>query len=490
VVSDAAAQGTVEAVATGATETTEATTDGGARSAAPWIPELVRSVTTSVAEKLDERTAAVFERCFADTLEATMTPLPDGTVFVLTGDIPAMWLRDSTTQLTPYLHFAASTPGLADLLVAINRRQLDDIAHDPYANAFNAEPNGAGHQTDITDSSPRIWERKYEIDSLCYPLRLASDIHRATGRTDHLDERFADAVRRVIDLWRVEQDHENRSSYRFERHDAPSTDTLVRDGRGSITAPTGMSWSAFRPSDDACTYGYNVPGNAFAATVLADIEEIAADVLHDEVLAAAAAALRAEIAAGIREHAVVPAPDASGSTDSNHSTEIYAYEVDGLGGRLLMDDANVPSLLSLPLLGWCGADDPLYRATRAFILSDANPTYYAGSAGRGVGSPHTPVDHIWPIALAVEGLTSTDADDKRRILETLLDGDAGTSVMHESFHVDDPSVYTRPWFSWANAMFCELVLDIAGLRTLTRDTDALAHAATVAPAVSTAGGAR
>jgi meiotically up-regulated gene 157 (Mug157) protein len=511
VVSDAAGRGTVEADATDVTDAidaTEATTDGGARSAAPWIPELVRSVTTSVAEKLDARTAAVFERCFADTLEATMTPLPDGTVFVLTGDIPAMWLRDSTTQLTPYLHFAASTPGLADLLVAINRRQLDDIAHDPYANAFNAEPNGAGHQSDITDSSPRIWERKYEIDSLCYPLRLASDIHRATGRTDHLDERFADAVRRVIELWRVEQDHENRSAYRFERHDAPSTDTLVRDGRGSLTAPTGMSWSAFRPSDDACTYGYNVPGNAFAATVLADVEEIATVVLHDEALATEAAALRAEITAGIREHAVVPAPGAgvAGSThsdhpgDSDHPAAIYAYEVDGLGGRLLMDDANVPSLLSLPLLGWCGADDPLYRATRAFILSDANPTYYAGSAGRGVGSPHTPVDHIWPIALAVEGLTSTDADDKRRILETLLDSDAGTSVMHESFHVDDPSVYTRPWFSWANAMFCELVLDIAGLRTVRRDTGtALSGVAAdagegadapAATAVSTAGGAR
>jgi meiotically up-regulated gene 157 (Mug157) protein len=495
VVSDAAAHGAVEAKATGATDTTDttgaadATTGGGARSVAPWIPELVRSVTTSVAEKLDERTAAVFERCFADTLEATMTSLPDGTVFVLTGDIPAMWLRDSTTQLTPYLHFAASTPGLADLLVAINRRQLDDIAHDPYANAFNAEPNGAGHQGDMTDSSPRIWERKYEIDSLCYPLRLASDIHRATGRTDHLDARFADAVRRVIELWRVEQDHENGSRYRFERHDAPSTDTLVRDGRGSLTAPTGMSWSAFRPSDDACTFGYNVPGNAFAATVLADVEEIATDVLYDEALAAEAAALRAEITAGIREHAVVSAPGAR-ADDSDHLVEIYAYEVDGLGGRLLMDDANVPSLLSLPLLGWCSADDPLYRATRAFILSDANPTYYAGSAGRGVGSPHTPVDHIWPIALAVEGLTSTDADDKRRILETLLDSDAGTSVMHESFHVDDPSVYTRPWFSWANAMFCELVLDIAGLRTVTRDPDADAHAATAAPAVSTAGGVR
>ncbi|WP_423919661.1 glycoside hydrolase family 125 protein [Frigoribacterium sp. 2-23] len=430
------------------------------RTTAPWITDLVRSATTAVAERTDDRVAAVFARCFADTLESTMTPLDDGTVFVLTGDIPAMWLRDSSTQLTPYLHFADSSPELADLLVAINRRQLDDLAHDPYANAFNSGPTGAGHQGDATDSSPRIWERKYEIDSLCYPLRLASDIHRATGRTDHLDGRYVGAVRRVLDLWRVEQDHENRSPYRFERHDGPSTDTLVREGRGSLTAPTGLSWSAFRPSDDACVLGYNVPGNAFAATVLADVERIATEVLLDGGLAAEAAALRGEIERGIREHAVVATP--------SHG-DVYAYEVDGLGGRLLMDDANVPSLLSLPLLGFCGPDDPLYLATRAFVLSSHNPTYSIGSAARGVGSPHTPDDHIWPIALAVEGLTSTDPDEKHRLLATLLSTDAGTSAMHESFHKDDPDVFTRPWFSWANAMFCELVLDVAGLRTVRRE---------------------
>lgn len=425
-----------------------------------WIPELVREASDAVTERLGERIGRVFRRCFSDTLDATMTPLPDGTVFVLTGDIPAMWLRDSTTQLAPYLHFAAEYPGLADLLVAINRRQLDDIAHDPYANAFNAGPTGAGHQGDVTDSSPRIWERKYEIDSLCFPLRLASDIHRITGRTDHLDERFVDGVRRVIELWRIEQDHENRSSYRFERHDAPLSDTLVREGRGALTVPTGMSWSAFRPSDDACAFGYNVPGNAFAATVLHDVERLATEVLGDESLADEAAALRAEIEEGIRGHGVVTAPGRG---------EVYAYEVDGLGGRLLMDDANVPSLLSLPLIGWCASDDPLYLATRAFILSADNPTFIEGTAARGLGSPHTPEDYIWPIGLAIEGLTTSDPDEKRRLIDTLLDTDAGTGVMHESFHKDDPSLFTRPWFSWANAMFCELVLDVAGLRTVNRD---------------------
>lgn len=426
---------------------------------ARWTEDLISEVVTAVRQRSDDRTAEMFERCFADTLRSTLTPMPDGTVFMLTGDIPAMWLRDSTAQLSPYLHFAADHQELADLLTAVNRRQLDCIAIDPYANAFNAEPNGNGHQTDVTDSSPWVWERKYEIDSLCYPLQLAHDLWRTTRRTDHLDSRYRDAVRATIALWRTEQDHETRSGYRFERFDAPLSDTLVRDGLGPRTSPNGLSWSGFRPSDDAGLYGYNVPGNIFAAVVLAGVAEIAHEVLDDEALAADANALRRELETAIAEHGVVP---------TEQHGELYAYEVDGRGAALLMDDANVPSLLSLPFLGWCEPDDPRYLATRAFLLSADDPSFASGTAARGIGSPHTPADHIWPIALAVEGLTSEDPAERRRLLETLLSTDAGTGVMHESFHKDDPATFTRPWFSWANAMFCEFVLDMVGLRTHVR----------------------
>jgi meiotically up-regulated gene 157 (Mug157) protein len=424
-----------------------------------WIDELIAEATAAVRERSDQRVAERFERCFADTLHSTMTPMPDGTVFMLTGDIPAMWLRDSSAQLAPYLHFAADRPELADLLIAVNRRQLDAIALDPYANAFNAEPNGHGHHDDRTDASPWVWERKYEIDSLCYPLQLAHDLWLATGRSDHLDERYRAAVTAAIGVWRTEQHHEERSPYRFQRFDAPLSDTLVRDGLGPETTFTGLSWSGFRPSDDATRYGYNVPGNLFAAVTLAGVETIAVDVLDDEAPAADARSLRLELETAVDAHGVV---------STERYGDVYAYEVDGFGNALLMDDANVPSLLSLPFLGWCAPDDARYLATRRFLLSEDDPSFFVGSAARGIGSPHTPPDHIWPIALAMEGLTSTDDAERARLLDTLLRTDAGTGVMHESFHKDDPATFTRPWFSWANAMFCEFVLDVVGLRTHVR----------------------
>ncbi|GAB3631865.1 glycoside hydrolase family 125 protein [Microbacterium shaanxiense] len=424
----------------------------------------IHSVVERVRERTDEATTAMFARCFENTLGTTLREMPDGTLFMLTGDIPAMWLRDSTAQLTPYLHFAAEDEAVGDMIAAVSRRQIEYILLDPYANAFNAEANANGHQNDLTEQSPWVWERKYEVDSLCYPVQLAHDLWAVTGRTDHIGDSFARAARTIIDLWRTEQHHEQQSPYRFERLDCPPTDTLVRDGRGSETAPNGLTWSAFRPSDDACTYGYNVPGNIFAAVELQHIETIATEVLGDPELAASARELRIDITRAIRQHAVVEAPEYG---------DVYAYEVDGRGGVLLTDDANVPSLMSLPLLGWCRPDDPLYLATRDFLLSASNPTFVSGvlSSGTeaaGIGSPHTPDGHIWPIALCVEGLTTDDVDEKDRIRRLLLETDAGTGLMHESFLATDPEIYTRPWFSWANAMFCELVLDITGLRTLRR----------------------
>lgn len=424
----------------------------------------IQSVVERVRERTDEATTEMFARCFENTLGTTLREMPDGTLFMLTGDIPAMWLRDSTAQLAPYLHFAAEDQTISDMIAAASRRQIEYVLLDPYANAFNSEANGAGHQSDRTDQSPWVWERKYEVDSLCYPIQLAHDLWTLTGRTDHLGDSFARAARTIIALWRTEQHHETESTYRFERFDCPPSDTLVRDGRGSETAPTGLTWSAFRPSDDACEFGYNVPGNMFAAVELQHIETIATEVFGDDELAASARALRADIQRGIADHTVVSTPSGE---------DAYAYEVDGRGGILLLDDANVPSLLSMPMFGWCRTDDPLYLATRAFVLSTENPTFFAGSLASGtdssgLGSPHTPAGHVWPIGLCIEGLTTDDPAEKDRICRLLLETDAGTGLMHESFLVTDPTTFTREWFSWANAMFCELVLDITGLRTLER----------------------
>lgn len=339
------------------------------------------------------------------------------------------------------------------------RRQVDFILLDPYANAFNDAPNGRGHQQDRTAMSPWIWERKYEIDSLCYPLQLAYLLWKNTGRTSHLDSGFRMAARLILDTWKVEQHHEDKSPYLFERLDGAPTDTLPRGGKGNEVVYTGMTWSGFRPSDDACTYGYLIPSNMFAVVVLGYLAEMAGELWNDSGLAEEAVKLAEEIRTGVETYGVVDHPEYG---------KIYAYETDGKGHHLLMDDANVPSLLSIPYLGYTGMDDPVYLNTRRFVLGTGNPYFYRGSAAEGVGSPHTPDRYIWPIALAIQGLTTADRQEKLRLLQRMADTDAGTGFMHEGFFADDPAQFTRPWFSWANMMFCELLMDYCGVRVHTQ----------------------
>lgn len=414
-------------------------------------------VLTTLAEEITERLGPVAAELFSDAMERTLRDAlildDDGTAFMLTGDIPAMWLRDSSAQMRPYLALLSRDPGLGDLISGLVRQQMRQILLDPYANAFNREPDGAGHQADETEMSPWVWERKYEVDSLAFPLQLAHQLWSATGRTEHLDEAMTSAGRLIIETLRTEQDHSGRSAYTFQRHDGPPTDTLTREGRGSPVLPTGMTWSAFRPSDDACTYHYNVPGNLFAAASLRQLAELGHGPLDESSLAEEADSLATELEEAVRAHGVVEHPV--------HG-RMLAYEVDGRGNALLMDDANMPSLLSLPLTGGLMIDDPLYLATRAFVLSEANSSYAQGLTGDGVGSPHTPERHVWPIAAAVRGLASPEIGEKLAVLTALCQTNGPRGRMCESYHVDDASRFTRGWFSWADSMFCELVLDVLG----------------------------
>ncbi|CAG7654342.1 glycoside hydrolase family 125 protein [Paenibacillus allorhizosphaerae] len=421
------------------------------------ITETPLSVTTlieQVSRKLSHRPNIVrmFETCIKNTLHTTIHRWPDGTTYVITGDIPAMWLRDSAAQVRPYLTVAADDEQIADMIQGLVERQFQFIVHDPYANAFNDSPSGKGHQNDQTAMTPWIWERKYEIDSLCYPIQLSYLLWKNTGRTAQFNDSFVRAVREIMALWKKEQRHETDSDYSFLRIKKPGQ--LPRDGKGNLTAYTGMTWSGFRPSDDPCQYGYLVSSNMFAVIVLRYTVEIATAILKDPALAEEAMELSLEIDKGIKEHAIVDHPEFG---------PIYAYEADGLGNCNLMDDANVPSLLSIPYLGYVSADDPIYRNTRRFVLSEANPYFYKGQAAEGIGSPHTPDRYIWHIALAMQGLTADRTEEKERMLDLLESTDAGTGMMHEGFDADDPYKFTRKWFSWANMMFCELVLDLCDI---------------------------
>lgn len=397
----------------------------------------------------------LFFNCYANTLDTAVREMGDHTVHVITGDIPAMWLRDSAAQLRPYLFQAKEDEGLRELIAGAVRRQFRYICIDSYANAFNESPNGACWAKDDPGQDPWVWERKFEVDSLCYPIQLAWLLWKNTGCTSQFDGKFHEGIRRILQVFRTEQHHEERSRYRFRRQSPLFRDTLSRDGKGALVrSGTGLIWSGFRPSDDACTYGYLIPSNMFAAVAMGYLEELAGRLFGDPGLEKEAGKFREELCQAIERE---------GRTYTEEAGMVYAYETDGYGMYTLMDDANVPSLLSMEYLGY-PADPETAENTRRLILSEANPYYYKGSRAAGIGSPHTPPGYIWHIALAVQGLTSRSREEKLDLLRTMAATTGGRDVMHEGFFCEDDNQYTRDWFSWANAMYAELFLDYLGYR--------------------------
>lgn len=414
------------------------------------IPESIQKAMEEVAEKLKSRPklAWMFKQCFPNTLETTIELQEDGTTYVFTGDIPALWLRDSVAQVRHYLPFTKEDAELRRIIEGLLKRQIKYIMIDPYANAFNKEPNGKCWHKDITETNDWIWERKYEIDSLCYPLQLAYLYWKAADVTSHFDSDFKMAANRIIHLWRTEQRHET-SPYSFLRiRDGRENGQLYNHGRGMPVNYTGMTWSGFRPSDDSCIFGYLIPSNMFAVVVLGYLTEIAKAIYRDGEMEAEANKLRDEIDFGIKNYGIYNHPKYG---------RIYAYETDGFGNYNLMDDANVPSLLSIPYLGYAAPEDPVYINTRNFVLSSDNPYYREGKFAKGIGSPHTKIGGVWHIGMIMQALTSTKDEEIKGIISMLENTDAETGFMHEAFDPDCPGKFTRPWFAWANSLFGELI---------------------------------
>ena len=419
------------------------------------IEELIETVENKLkAEGIEDK--GIFSNCIKNTLETTIQQKEDGSTFVITGDIPAMWLRDSACQVRPYITLAKEDDKFAEMIEGLISRQMDCILTDPYANAFNETANGRCFKHDKTDMGPSIWERKYEIDSLCFPIKLAYDYWKKTGRVNQFDKKFFEAANTVIEIFKTEQFHESKSKYSFEREDCVYTDTLSREGKGALVKEgTGLIWSGFRPSDDACVYGYLIPSNMLAAVILSNLAEIFSEVYNEKELSEDATVFSEEIRQAIEKYAIVPVNEG----DKNY----YAYEVDGFGQFNVMDDANLPSLLSAPWLGYCQTSDEIYKETKKRILSDFNPYYYEGKEFNGIGSPHTPPRYVWHISTGMRGLVSDDKEEKAKMIKLMINTDGGTGCMHEGISVDDSRQFTRPWFSWANAVFCELVMDYCGL---------------------------
>ncbi len=447
----------------------------GKYAAAAAVPELprgrpskgARHFTSAAVEALipqvqkqigDRALATIFENCFPNTLDTTVYPgtyddRPD--TYVVTGDIDAMWLRDSSAQVWPYVTLAREDSRLRELLEGVIRRQARMILLDPYANAFMHDPTVrplSWAEYDKTTYTPGVGERKWEVDSLCYTVRLAHGYWRATGDTLPFDAQWKEAAWTIVKTFRAQQRKEGKGLYSFQRKTQVPSDTVALGGFGNPARPVGMIFSMFRPSDDACIYPLFVPANLFAVVALKQLAEMATHVVDDAKLATEALGLAAEV-----EHAL----EMHGRAHHGKFGEIWAYEVDGYGNVLMMDDANAPGLLSLPYLGVCGLEDVLYRRTREFVLSESNPYFFRGRAADGVGGPHEGLNMVWPMSIMYRALTSTDEREIRQCLVWLRNTTAGTGFMHESFDKDNASKFTRPWFAWANTLFGELVVKLA-----------------------------
>lgn len=397
--------------------------------------------------------AWLFNNCFPNTLDTTVfynevNGKPD--TYVITGDIDAMWLRDSSAQVFPYLQFAKQDTKLHKLIAGVINKQVHFILKDPYANAFFNDDNRVSEwkDSDITDMKPGVHERKWEIDSLCYPIRLAWHFWKQTGDTTPFDLQWKEAIALTLRTFKEQQRKDSLGPYSFQRKTSWATDGVPMGGYGYPVKPNGLICSMFRPSDDATIFAYLIPSNFFAVVSLRQAAEMVSAIHKDARLAADLKALADEVSAALQQFAI---------TTHHKFGKVYAYEVNGFGSYVLMDDANVPSLLSLPYLGAVSAADPIYQNTRKYVWSDSNPFFFKGSAGEGIGGPHIGLDMIWPMSITMKALTSKNDLEIKQCIQVLQKTHGGTGFMHESFHKDNPEKFTRKWFAWANTLFGELL---------------------------------
>jgi uncharacterized protein len=359
----------------------------------------------------------------------------DGTTYVQTGDIPAMWLRDSAAQTIPYIRFVSAYPPLRYTFFGVIQRDAKNILVDPHAEAFRADY--------------RVWEDKWEIDSLSWPVLLVFMYYANTRDRTIFTPVLHRAMEIIVATLKCEQHHAVCSRYSWPQA-VPTSNTYNPD--------TGLIWSAFRPSDDPVAYRFNIPQNAIAVVAMRLLATFAARAFGDRKLANDAMTLAAQIQVGIERYGRRWVPKRGW---------MYVYETDGYGHDNLMDDANIPDLTALPYIGWCATDDPVYLNTRQFTLSPANPYYYSGKYAAGLGSPHTPKGWVWPIGIIGAALSTRREEEIERAIDMLDRSDTLDGLMHESVNPNDPSRFTRPDFGWANAFWADLLFrTAAGYRAI------------------------
>ncbi|KAJ3186162.1 hypothetical protein HDU85_007601 [Gaertneriomyces sp. JEL0708] len=431
------------------------------------VEQVIEKAKTAFEENGKHDLAELFENCYPNTLDTTVQyhGLEGDTLdtFIITGDIPAMWLRDSTNQIAPYMRLAKNNQQMRELILGLINRQAKCLLTNVYANAFKRSRNQWGEwDKDFVRPpvDPIVWEGKWEVDSVAAFLRLANSFYDATSDSTFINDDFIRAVNAILDTVKEQQRGSNEEmdspAYMFKRVCDVGSDTLVMGGRGRPAKRCGryrgLVKSAFRPSDDATELPFLIPSNAMLSRELGRLSHTLQSLNYHTSLAEDLLTVSSTISDAIYAHGVLEHPKFG---------RIFAYEVDGYGNALFMDDANVPSLLSLPYLGFVGKDDPLYQRTRALVLSDSNMWYFSGESAHGIGSLHTGLGMIWPMSIIMQAMTSKNAKERDECLDMIIRSSAGTGFMHESFHMDDPHKFTRSWFAWANSLLGELLVEVA-----------------------------
>ena len=426
----------------------------------------VESVIDDLTARMtDKDLARIFENAFPNTLDTTVRWHVDSKQrsktkegegrwdgaqsFIVTGDINAEWLRDSANQLAQYQLLAKKDKAIRELLLGAIHTQTEFVITSPYCNAFQPPPlshlgasnNGQGDTVHPTYEGATVFECKYELDSLAAFLSLTNKFYNNTGSKEPLTKRWFEALDTIL-LVLDEQSKGTfdprsgsyvRNEYTFQRETNTGTETLSLGGIGNpLNGATGLVRSAFRPSDDATVFGFFIPGNAMMSVELLKTADMLEKEGHDDmafVLRNSGNAIRD----GIFE---------SGVVYHKQYGKVFAYEVDGYGSSILMDDANLPSLLALPVMGFVDVDDEIYQNTRQMVLEkEGNPYYLQGRAFRGIGGPHVGATHAWPMSLLVQIMTS---DNDKEITDTLalVKKASSLGLIHESINVNSVRDYT------------------------------------------------
>lgn len=415
----------------------------------------------------DKDLARIFENAFPNTLDTTVRWHVDRTQkhskhthyqngqwegaqsFIVTGDIHAEWLRDSTNQLAQYQPLAKKDKRISSLILGAINTQSEYVIAAPYCNAFQPPPpsgesaamNGQDDTVHPVYEPTRVFECKYELDSLAHFLKMGTEFHKNTNSKAFLTPRWYKAIDTVLEVLDQQAKPTFNSTtgkylgneYTFRRTTKLGTETLSLSGLGNPLGPgTGLIRSAFRPSDDATILGFFIPANAMMAVELKRTAEIMKAAGKEE-LAANLQKRGESIEKGIWEYGVI-----------NHKKygEVFAFEVDGYGSSIIMDDANLPSLLALPMMGFLERNNKVYQNTRRMILERAgNPYYIEGRGFSGIGGPHIGLLHAWPMSRLVQAMTSDNDDEIMKAINDVRDT-CKLGLVHEGVNVWRNADYT------------------------------------------------